>query len=194
MTELASIAQDLAFVRKRIQRSNRQIFPSSILYLWAGIIMVGSLLGDLMPQYTGLFWLTGAPIGGLLSAFLGRRWALTRGQDDRDDGYRHALHWGALLVGMFALLVPIGSGTLDGNGIGALPLLLVSLAYFYAGLHMSRSLMWLAGIQFLAYLIVSLAPALPQTLTGVFIAVGFVWVGVIAGRPGEPTPMLRLEQ
>jgi hypothetical protein len=194
MVELASIAEDLAFVRKRVVRTSHPGFPASILFLWAGIVLAGSILTDVAHEAAGLYWLLAGPSGGIASAFLGRRWARIRGHGDHQEGITQALHWGGLLVTLFTSALLILAGALSGQAFGAQALLLVSLAYYYAGLHMHRSLLWLAGLQFVVYLVVVLAPGLPQTVTGLFTAAGFIWVGVVTRRASPSGHTLRLEQ
>ena len=83
MAQLANIANDLAFVRTRVDRSDQSAFPSSILFLWAGIVLVGSVLIDVAPVLGGVFWIVAGPVGGVLSAILGWRWSMAGASSTR---------------------------------------------------------------------------------------------------------------
>ncbi len=191
MTHLADLADDLAFVRKRVDRVNRSVFPSSILFLWAGIILAGSVLIDLAPTVGRAFWLVAGPLGGVVSAALGWRWSVALGVENMEVARKQALHWGGLLAALLVSQLLVMSGAMRGEEFGAQVLLIVSLSYFYAGIHMHKSLLWLSGIQAVAFLVAVLVPTLPGSITGVVMAAGFVWVGVVADRHiGHNSPPL----
>ncbi len=194
MSQLANLADDLAFVRQRVDRVNRSVFPSSILFLWAGIILAGSVLLDLAPTMGGAFWLVAGPVGGVLSAVLGWRWSVALGVENMGLARRQMLHWGGLVAALLVSQLLVMSGAMRGDAFGAQVMLIVSLSYFYAGIHMHKSLLWLSGIQAAAFLVAVLVPTLPQSISGIVMAAGFVWVGIAAHRHlgnGAPPPLRR---
>ena len=192
MSQLANLADDLAFVRQRVDQANKSAFPSSILFLWAGIILAGSVLLDLAPTVGGAFWLVAGPVGGVLSAVLGWRWSVAVGVENMGLARRQMLHWGGLVVALLGSQLLVMSGAMRGEEFGAQVLLIVSLSYFYAGIHIHKSLFWLSGIQAVAFLVAVLVPTLPESISGVVMAAGFVWVGVVAHRRLASSPPLHL--
>src|SRR5262249_61587344 len=103
---------------------------------------------------------TAAPVGFLVSTWLGARAARKEGQVDRAEGDRHFLHWGGLL-GAELLIVPLAwSGAVTGTGVGQVALLLVALAYFLDGVHQERPNLWV-GIAIAAGYLLTFGGARP---------------------------------
>ena len=182
MPELANMADDLAFVRKRVDQVNQSVFPSSILFLWAGLVLVGYVLLDVAPLVGGVYWLIAGPAGGVVSAILGWRWSIALGVENIEDARRQMLHWGGLLAALVVTQSLAMSGAMSGDAFGGQVLLLVAMAYYYAGIHMHKSLLWLSGLQAIVFVAAALVPSLPATVSGLVLAGGFVWLGVVARR------------
>lgn len=132
MPATTDVRDDLGYVRDVVHRSERSAFPSAIAYLWAAIGVVGFSLIDFAPERVALYWMIASPIGFVLSAWLGWRQARAVGQESAREGRQHLLHWGALLAAIFLLVPLIVKGTLSGEAIAQVILLIVSLGVLFA--------------------------------------------------------------
>lgn len=172
---------DLGYVRDVVNRSERGAFPSAIAYLWAAIGVVGFSLIDFAPERVGIYWTIAAPVGFLLSAWLGWRQARVVGQESAREGRGHMLHWGALTVAIFLLYPLIAQGALRGEAIAQVILLMVSLGYFLAGIHLVPALRWAALAMAIGYVVTVTIDAFAWTALGVLFAAGLVISARVAG-------------
>lgn len=178
----ARIEQDLGYVREVVSRSERGGTPRAIWYLWAAIGLVGFSLIDLRPEWVPLFWTIAAPAGFFLSVWLGWRHARRIGQDSRREGWAHLLHWGGMTVAIF-LLVPLAArGGLSGEALAQAILLVVSLGYFLAGVHLERPLLWVGIALVIGYLGVVYVDGYAWTAVGVLIAIALVATARVSGE------------
>ena len=116
------------------------------------------------------------------------------GQADRRIGIRWGLHWLAFLVasGLGSALVAVGH--LEWAGFGSLVVLLLSLTYFHAALHLDRRLLPISGVAAACYLVTLFVPEYQWTLAGVLMAAALVWQALLgvrtrnAAHPTSPDP------
>ncbi|MEX1113452.1 MAG: hypothetical protein WED32_03290 [Patescibacteria group bacterium] len=181
MPATTDVRDDLGYVRDVVNRSERSAFPSAIAYLWAAIGVVGFSLIDFAPERVGLYWMIAAPVGFVLSAWLGWRQARAVGQESAREGRQHMLHWGALLAAIFLLVPLMVKGTLSGEAIAQVILLMVSLGYFLAGIHLVPALRWAALAMAIGYLVTVTIDAFAWTALGVLFAAGLVVSARVAG-------------
>lgn len=182
MPATTDVRDDLGYVRDVVDRSERGAFPSAIAYLWAAIGLVGFSLIDFAPERVGLYWMIASPVGFVLSAWLGWRQARGVGQESAREGRRHMLHWGALLAAIFLLVPLMLKGTLTGEAIAQVVLLMVSLSYFLAGIHLVPALRWAALAMAIGYVVTVTIDAFAWTALGVLFAVGLVISARVAGN------------
>lgn len=182
MSESGRLEQDLTFVRQVVDRPAPPA-PVSIYWLWAAICLVGMSLPDYAPTRVPLFWMIVGPAGWIASMILGYRHAKRIGQIDTRDGVRHLAHWGIMLVVVGLSILLVRQGYLTPRGAGPAVLLIVSLTYLLAGLHLDR-LMLLPGALMLAGFGVLLFRE-SWTLVGVLVALGLACSGIAAGRARE---------
>ena len=171
----AELERDLDYLREVVRRAEPTSAPRSILYLWAALGLLGFSLIDLAPQFVGSFWLVAAPLGLVVSLWLGIRQARLEGQVSREQNRRHIQHWSGLLGAELLVAAFIWRGMLVGKGIALVFLLLVSIAYWFAGVHLMprfRTLGVLTALITLALTLVNL-PYM-WTLAGVVLAAGLV--------------------
>ncbi|HEV8337517.1 MAG TPA: hypothetical protein VGR67_13975 [Candidatus Polarisedimenticolia bacterium] len=174
MAEMERIENDLHYVRNVVQKAERQKSPAGIYWLWAAIVLIGFALPDFAPRYTGIFWMLAGPAGGALSAYLGWRDARRLGFFRREEGIRHCLHWGAMM-GVILLSVPLATrGVLPGAGLGKVILLLVTLAYLLAGVHLERPLGFIGIVMAAGYVALFFIPAYGWTVLGALVALSLV--------------------
>jgi len=180
----ARIGDDLEYVRDVVRQSKAASGPASIYFLWAVISLVGFSLPDLAPRWVGRFWIVASPAGFLLSAILGYRYHGSIGQVSRELGYRHMLHWGSLLVIIFAAAGLGIAGVVSWDHFGQVILLLLALSYFLAGVHLDRAMVWIGLLVFIAYFATFAMPRWGWTISGVGVALGMMAAGVIRGGRG----------
>lgn len=182
MTDIDKLRDDIAYVRTATDRSENVPF-SSIYILWAVIILFGFPLTDFVDDksWIGWYWMVATPVGFLLSMWIGSRTSARIGQADMERGMRWVKHWLALVVaGVLGGLLVTG-GELTGSGISALWLLLLALAYFYAGLHLDRRLVPVGIIIGICFPVTLYLPGYGSTASGVVIA-GALFVVALLGR------------
>lgn len=175
--------RDLGYVRDVVQRSEHRTMPPYILYLWAAISGVGFTLIDIAPRFVGWYWVAASLAGFAASLWLGSRHARAGGQESRQEGKRHLLHWGGMLVSISLVPILASRGHVDGEGVGLVILLIVALGYWYAGVHLIPALRWMgavAGATCLALAFVDRFPY-PWTSAGLVLAAGLVVAGVFGG-------------
>lgn len=177
---------DLGYVRDVVQRSERRAMSPRILFLWAAISIAGFAVIDLAPERAGLYGLVAGIAGFVLSSWFGARHARATGQESRDIGRRHMLHWAGMGVAIALLIV-------GAQGWGSTPqasshaiLLLVALSYWLAGVHLVPALKWMGVVAGATYLGLAFAEGFPYpwTAAGIVIAAGLVIAGIAGGAVG----------
>lgn len=182
MQQQSDIREDLGYVRDVVRGAGAGAFPATIAYLWAAIGLVGFSLIDFSPQNVSLFWSIAAPVGFVLSAWLGWRHGRRVGQESRREGERHMLHWGALLVTIFLLYPLIAGGALRDEAIAQVILLIVALGYFLGGVHLVPALRWAALAMVVGYIVTVVIDGFAWTALGILFAVGLVITARLAGE------------
>lgn len=182
-TDIDRLRDDVGYVRAVLRRTCREPMPPAILYLWAAIVLVGFTLIDVLrDDRVGIYWAIAGPGGAVLSGLLGWWDSRRRGVIDRAEGTRHMLHWGAMLVAIFAAQLLVATGQIEPSGVGPVILLLLALGYVTVGLHLDGGLVWLGLLIGAGYGFVLFVPGPVWTITGVVLAVAFVATGILGGR------------
>ena len=137
MTDTKELKEDIAYIRAAADRSDTNLVPS-IYLLWAVIALCGFALVDFVDDYRwiGRYWVVSAPAGFCLSVWLGMRASHHAGQADRQEGIRWSLHWLAFMVAGLLGGALVAAGHLKWSGFNSLWVLLLSLTYFQAGVHL----------------------------------------------------------
>lgn len=176
------VEEDLGYVRDVVSRSEGDAGPRAIWWLWGVISAVGFSLIDLRPAWVPEFWTVAAPLGFVLSAWLGWRHSRSIGQESRREGLAWMMHWGATLVACF-LVVPLATtGVLEGAGVAMAILLVTALAYFLAGVHLSRPLVWIGGLIAAGYLAVVYLEGPMWIVVGLVVGAALFATGMVTGR------------
>lgn len=149
---------------------------------WAAIGLVGFALIDFAESRVGLYWAVAAPLGTLISAFLGWRHARQQGQVSREEGIRHVLHWTAMMAAIFLSVLMALRGSLTWRGVSQTALLIVALGYFLAGVHLERPLRLVGLLMAVGYVATLYIPGYTWTLVGVLLAAGLVASVLLADR------------
>jgi len=189
MADMEEIKSDLGYVRKAVARSVQSQSPAAIWFLWAGICLVGFSLIDLAPgPVVSLYWSIAAPLGMLVSGFLGWHYGKRQGQMAHDAGIRYFLHFGGMLAPIFLAGILGATGAVAWQELSKLTLLFIGLAYFLAGVHMERPLLWIGILMMAGYLALFIIPAYGWTFIGALVAVALVSTGLIGRRKSGRSP------
>ena len=185
MATAEQFKEDLHYVRGVLEKGRQGHFSWAVALLWAAFVLAGFAMIDLRPQTAGLFFLFGAPVCYLISLRLGYRAAVHAGIGDRAMGWRHALHWGSIFLGMAALLAVSRAGGVDGPLFGQLIVILVGVIYFLGGVHFQiKPFLWLGPLMMAGAVALGYVDGLPWTALGVLAAVGILTSAV--SRPSLP--------
>jgi hypothetical protein len=187
MDQLDHLEGDLRFVRGALDASTRRASPSALYFLWAAIVLIGFALVDFRADWVPGYWAAAGPAGFLASAYLGWRHAHRVGQASASDGWRHLLHWGAVLSAIaLAVLLSVRVG-MPSKQLHAVILLVLALGYFTAGLHLDRPLLWAGLLLGAGFVLVTLVSAYAWTALGIALAVCLTVAGIREGRRREAT-------
>lgn len=168
---------DVRYVRSLLERPAPS--PASIPLLWAGIVAVGFALVDLAPERVGLFWAFAAPIGTVLSIFLGHRAAVARGEMRATDGIRWMAHWVGVMVLIGGAVGLAQWGVLPHQGLNTVIILLITAAYFLAGVHLEHRLLWVAAAFALTLPLAELLPRYGWVVAGGVVAASLVATALV---------------
>jgi hypothetical protein len=165
-----------------VKRADRADNPASLYFLWAVISFFGYAIIDFRPEATGLYWMIAGPLGGVASGVLATRSARRLGQVADSDGWKDALHWGAMMFSALLLVPLVTTGRLAVQDIPRVILLILALMYWSAGLHRDRRFLALGGVMAAAYLFTIFADRLPYlwTVTGGILGASLAAAGLFA--------------
>ncbi len=178
----SSIQSDLSYVRGAVDKSGKLHSPRAIYWMWALIVAVGFPLADLAPGYVGLYWMVMGPLGGILSGIMGYMYDRRVGQLDRAHGIKQGLHWGTMMVTIFATIILGMTGAIEWNQLHRVILLILALGYLLAGVHFERPLAWVGLVMFGGYFVTMLVHAYVWTIVGALVAIALVIAGFSGGR------------
>lgn len=186
MNDMHQVGEDLSFVREALRRSDERVSPPSVYVLWALIVFAGMPLFDISPRTGGMFWCFAGPIGGALSGWLGWRWSRRVGQESREQGRRHGLHWTAMMFTILATVPLVPAGLVASPSLGRIILLIVAFGYFTAGIYLDRPMLWLGLVAFACYAAMFFVTSYPWTLTGAVLSGSLLITAWIGGRRAAP--------
>ena len=188
MSDIQQISDDLHFVRAAVAR--REPYdrgPALLPILWAIYVIVGYTLIDFAPAASGWFFAIAGLAGGILSWYLGKRYAKRTGERDRAIGLRALGHFGGGIV--IAWIFTMGLATvipgLRGNHGGQVFVVMIGLVYFLWGIHYQRYFMFLGPVVMLGGTLVGLVPYYGWTALGAIISLGLVLPMLIPSRAGR---------
>ena len=184
MTEIKQLEADLGYVREAVQRSDRGRSVAAIHLLWAALVPIGFALMDFAPQHVPAYWTIAGPLGFVVSALLGWRASVARGQLNHRVARRETLHWGATLAVIFLGVPLVATGRIGQDEFGMFIVLIIAFSYFLAGVHGARPLLWVGAVLMIGYLSLWFIPAYQWTAIGA-LASGALIVTALASRPTE---------
>ncbi|MCK5035167.1 MAG: hypothetical protein KAS73_04675 [Candidatus Sabulitectum sp.] len=178
----SKIESDIGYVKDLVTKSGESTQPASFYYLWGIILMVGFSLIDLAPRWVGLFWMIAGPAGGMLSAFLGYKSGIRKGQINREVGIKYALHWSGMAVIVFLAILLGLKGLVHGVVNSQVILLIVALGWWTAGVHFDRIFLWLGGIMVLGFLGTLFMDRYVWTTMGVLLGLVLIVTAIRQGK------------
>ncbi|MCL0037315.1 hypothetical protein M1N15_01675 [Dehalococcoidia bacterium] len=187
MADMEQVKSDLGYVREVVRTSEQDPLLSVLYFFWAGICLVGFSLIDFAPRHVGLYWSIAAPLGFLTSCFLGWRRSKRQGQMPR-AGMRYGLHMFGMMAVIFLASILGMTGAVAWQELSKLILLIIGLAYFLAGVHLERPLLWIGILMMAGYLSLFVIPAYGWTFIGALVAVALVSTGLIGRRKSGTSP------
>ena len=99
------------------------------------------------------------------------------------EGKKQWLHWGSILVAIFAVIALSVIAKLSGQVMGQFIALAVGIVYFLAGVHFDRNFLWVGLLLMAGAVAVSFIPRYPWTALGLVIAIGLLLPLMFRKRP-----------
>jgi hypothetical protein len=181
MSSPRDVKEDLSYVRSALDRAEAGDAPPSIYLLWAVVGGVGLSLMGPRPEWAAFYWPIAGPAGGVISYWLGHRWARRVGQGSRRIARYHALHWIGVL-GAIGLAVALGAGgLLGGEALGRVILLILALGWYLAGIYLVRRYMWIGLVVAAGLVTMMLVPGFGWVFFGAIFAASLLLAA--AGGP-----------
>ena len=183
MTDDKQAHDDLSYVRSVLDRAERTAeSPASIYFLWAVISFFGFAIIDVFPEKTGPYWAIAGPLGGVLSAVLGRRASRATGQPSKREGITQTMHWVGLMVGIFLMVPLVITHVISADDFPRLILLVIAMSYYTAGVHVDRRLIPVSLVLVGCYLLTLFVRDLPHlwTVTASILAAALAAAGLFA--------------
>ena len=182
MDQLQQLEQDLRYVRSAVERADVNPAPRLICFVWAALGGLGFALIDLDVTLVPTYWTIAGPGGFVLSAYLGWRHARETGQPSALTGRRHMLHWGAMLVAIYLVLLLPALAAAPWTAVGPTILLLLALGYFQAGVHLDPAFRWIGLLLSVGYVLVLTVSGYAWLTLGVLFALALVVTGIRTSR------------
>lgn len=174
MPDRKNFAADFSYVGRALSRALGT--PTAILILWAAIAAPGFALVDLARAAVPWYWLVAAPLGLIASILLARRAVERRGETDRTIDLRWVWHWAGLLVAIGGCVLLAAVGLIPFQVLNPTIVLLLAVAYFLAGMHLDRRLLWVAAALAAAFPVIVLVPRFGWTAAGVLVAIALIGI------------------
>jgi hypothetical protein len=175
------IAEDLAFVRKAVQR-RRGITSLATNVLWALIILVGFSMNDFYPAGVGLFWAIAVPTGMTASGVLYWIAASRAGERDRTMDRRTMMHWLGLGVAIGLTFLLVACRAVDEQALGLPLLIILALAYYLAGVHLDSSYLWAGMVMAAGAVAAIFIRDYFATMLGVAVSAALILGGILRSR------------
>jgi hypothetical protein len=183
MSDVQQLRDDLHFVRGAMSRRERSDYaPPGMMYLWVVYILVGYTLMDFRLDYAGPWFAIGGIVGGIFSAWIGRRYSRKVGESDRTTANKAMLHFfggiflGALGTIALATFIPVLRST-QGSQVFVV---MIGLVYFLWGVHYQRYFMFLGPIVMAGGVLVGQIHHFGWTILGAVISLGLILPTLIA--------------
>ena len=183
------IKEDLAYVRSAVERTEGVHVPA-VYMMWAAICLVGFSMTDFITNgwvswsysVIGWYWAAMVPAGIFASWWLSERANDRAGQLSRREGIRWGLHWAVFgATGVLGIALTL-SEHVGSEVQGAIWVLLLSLSYTLAGVHLERRLLLVGLMVGVGYLTILFLPNYGWIAAGALTAVALTAHAFIGAR------------
>ena len=174
---MTNSTNDLKYVRQTLEKSIQQPSIASIYYLWCSIVLFGYLIAEFNLAWINVYWLIAAPVGFVISAWIGYRYSQKLGQSGSDNDKQYLWHFGLLILFTFSAML-----TQQYLSI----MLLIGLGYCLAGIHLERAMMWPGLMALALYFGIHFQLITSQLLIGGLFAAAFFITGWSINRFSQP--------
>jgi len=168
---------NIEYVANVLRKADKPFSASPLIYcLWGCIVLIGSGIAEFWVTYTTTYWLIVAPIGFLLSGWIGARASKALGQNDKELGIQSFNHFLIMLVFVFTAIFTKQYSII---------FLLVGLTYCLAGIYSDKIMLWIGGLYWLIYLSIYLGFLTSSLVVGIALALAFfisAWASIINNR------------
>ena len=164
---------NLIYVKQILQAAEGPNNYPSIYFLWGCIVFVGYAIAEYRLDLTGTYWLLAAPLGMLVSGWLGWRQSNSEGQHDSRTGRQSMQHFGLMVIFIFAAMF---------SGEYKSILLLIGLGYCLAGLYLDRLMLAIGVLALIIFIAIELGFIRSNLLLGGIFSAGFFVTAWFAAR------------
>lgn len=178
------IKEDLAYVAGALRQDKVRSGTPIIYVIWAIAIAVGFALVDFSPKYVAAYWMIVAPLGSVLSAWIGIRHSKSMGVRNREEGQLWGFHFLIGALGWICAALPMASGRVPPAEGNSSFLLVTGLVYAFAGLHIDRGLLVSGLIALLGFAALQFVHVpYTWTVTGAVMAISLLVAAIVSARP-----------
>ncbi len=156
--------ENLAYIKKVLEDSASFNGYPAIYALWGCIVFIGYAIAEFQFSWSTMYWLVSAPVGMVISAWIGMRSDKKLGQQGSKAGDKYLYHFGLMVAFIF-----IAVFTQEYRSI----LLVIGLGYCLAGLHLERLMLVVGILSVLLYLAIHMGWVNSNLLVGAVFAIGF---------------------
>lgn len=99
-------SSDLKTIREVMDKTSKIVRSSApLLIMWGFIVMIGYGGAPIMRNNVGIFWSIAGPLGGFLSAIIGKKQNLKIGKIEKWLGNRIAIFWASWMIISYMLYI-----------------------------------------------------------------------------------------
>ena len=164
---------NLNYVKQILQAAEGPNNYPSIYFLWGCIIFAGYALAEYRIEQVTTYWLLAAPLGMLVSAWLGHLQDKSKGQHDSRGGNQYMMHFGLMMIFIFTAML---------SGEYKSILLLIGLGYGLAGIYLDRLMLSIGALSLMTFIALKLGLIHSNLFLGSIFAAGFFVTAWCAAR------------
>jgi len=156
--------ENLEYIKQILLTSKGPNSYPSIYFFWGCAVFIGYSIAEFKQEWLNTYWLIAAPVGMIVSAWLGSKKAKHYGQQDYKVGEQYLYHFGVTVGIIFiAILLQEYSGIL----------LLISLSYCLAGIYLEKLMFAVGVLAALIHVGINYGLITSNLIVGVVFSLGF---------------------
>lgn len=164
---------NLAYVKQVLGVSQGPNSYPAIYFFWGCAILLGYIVAEYAFKWLNIYWLVTAPLGMVISAWLGARSSAKLGQQDRAIGQKYLAHFSLMVIAIF-----IAMATKQYQSI----LLVIALGYALGGLYLEKLMYFVGALAAIVYLCMSFGIITSNLVVGVIFALGLFTIAFAAAK------------